>query len=114
MFNFQIVKQHITHINDDIQEHAPPKASTASQALEKSNLKNRTKNKVSFGLYLCHFFYTSCKLKNTQLQASSVSMKYLTDLYTELITVWFKILIQQLFGMFCSHVHTSSKPSAIP
>ena len=50
MFNFQIVKQHITHINDDIQEHAPPKASTASQALEKSNLKNRTKNKVSFGL----------------------------------------------------------------
>ena len=39
MFNFQIVKQHITHINDDIQEHAPPKANTASQALEKSNLK---------------------------------------------------------------------------
>lgn len=106
MFNFHIVKQHITHINDDIQEHAPPKASTASQALEKSNLKNRTKNKVSFGLYLCHFFQ--------QLQASSVSMKYLADLYTEIVTVWFKILIQQLFGMFCSHVHTSSKPSAIP
>ena len=33
-------------------------------------------------------------------------MKYLADLYTELVTVWFKILIQQLFGMFCSHVFT--------
>ena len=59
-------------------------------------------------------FLDQLQTKNTQLQASSVSMKYLVDLYTELITVWFKILIQQLFGMFCSHVHTSSKPSAIP